>query len=229
MEMAETARKEYGHRDSYEEFLRLSAGEGPDELIGGYIYRGDKLLDLPKQGHYTMEEFEKIRAVGWEFIDGEIIKMDAPGLTHQEILMALSVQFYAYLRGKTCKVIPGPFDVILGLDDYGDPVRVEPDLSVICDPEKIKGRDCQGAPDLIVEIASPSTRRIDRVKKLNWYRRFGVAEYWLVDPEEQIVEVLVLKDGNYYTTPYERTEKIKVHVLEDCEIDLSQVFPPAES
>jgi len=216
-------------RHTYEEFLKVSAGECPDELFSGYIYRGDKLLDLPKQGHYTEEEYEEIRAVGWEFIDGEIIKMDAPGRVHQEILMELSTQFHAYLRGKKCRVIPAPFDVQLGIDDYGDPIRVQPDISVICDPDKLKGRDCQGAPDLIVEIASPTTRGRDRGKKLNWYRRSGVKEYWLVDPDVQDVEVLILGDEKYYVIGYYgKTDKIKVSVLDDCEIDLSLVFPERE-
>jgi len=213
------------HRHTYEEFLKLSAGEGPDELIGGYIYRGGKLLDLPKQGHYTADEFEKIRAVGWEFIDGEIIKMDAPGMAHQEILSELLIQFRIYLRGKKCRAIPAPFDVHLGFDDYGDPVTVQPDISVICDPEKLNGRNCQGAPDLIVEIASPTTRNKDRGKKLNWYRRCGVKEYWLVDPDAQGVEVLILEDEKYYIFGYyEKTDKIKVNVLDGCEIDLNLVF-----
>lgn len=223
------ARQEKPRRHTYEEFLKVSAGEGPEELIGGCIYRGGKLLDLPKQGHYTVEEFEKIRAVGWEFIDGEIIKMEAPGRVHQEILMELSAQFHACLRGKKCRVYPAPFDVHLGIDDHGDPITVQPDISVICDPDKLKGRDCQGAPDLVVEITSPTTRSKDRGKKLNWYRRCGVKEYWLVDPDVQDIQVLILGEKNYSLIGYYKSpEKIKVSVLDDCEIDLSLVFPETE-
>lgn len=164
-----------------------------------------------------------------EIIDGEAVMMSPPSRIHQEISVALTTQLYNYLEGKRCKVYPAPFGVRLFEQDGDHPedvdTMVEPDISVVCDPTKLDDHGCKGAPDLIIEILSPSTRRHDRMTKFNLYQRAGVKEYWVVDPDSKDVQTFVLDAGRYFVKGYGTAEdKLKVEVLEDCVIDLSAVF-----
>jgi Uma2 family endonuclease len=95
---------------------------------------------------------------------------------------------------------------------------------VICDSSKINDRGCNGAPDLIIEILSPSTVRQDRVLKFHKYLEAGVLEYWIVDPEGKTVQVHILDNGHYITNTYDDMGKVPVSVLQGCIIDLSTVF-----
>ncbi|MCI8807099.1 MAG: Uma2 family endonuclease [Oscillospiraceae bacterium] len=174
----------------------------------------------------TWREDERI-----EIIDGEPVMMaPPPSSEHQEISMELSAQLHAYLRGKRCKVYAAPFAVRLFEKDGDRPddvdTMVEPDISVVCDPNKIDRHGCKGAPDMVVEILSPSTQRHDRFTKFSLYQRAGVKEYWIVDPESKAAQSFVLEDGRYSVKEYGTTgDKMRVSVLEDCVIDLSEVFP----
>lgn len=166
-----------------------------------------------------------------EIIDGEPVMMaPPPSSEHQEISMELSAQLHAYLKGKRCKVYAAPFAVRLFEEDGDRPddvdTMVEPDISVVCDPNKIDRHGCKGAPDMVVEILSPSTQRHDRFTKFSLYQRAGVKEYWIVDPESKAVQSFVLEDGRYSVKEYGTAgDKMRVSVLEDCVIDLSEVFP----
>lgn len=174
--------------------------------------------------YLTWDEDERI-----ELIDGEAVMMAPPSTSHQLISMELSRQLANFLEGKKCLAIPAPFAVRL-FEREGDPpasVRtvVEPDISVICDRSKLDAHGCKGAPDMVIEILSPSNRRHDRLVKLDLYQRAGVREYWIVSPEAQTVEVFLLEDGRF--TPrgfYEKTDIAKVHVLEGCFLELCKVF-----
>ena len=166
-----------------------------------------------------------------ELINGEIFLMaPSPSRGHQGISVELTRQFANYLEGKKCKAYHAPFDVRL-FEKEGDAPEdvdtvVEPDLVVICDPSKLDDRGCKGAPDMVVEILSPSTQRHDRFTKFSLYQRAGVKEYWIVDPESKAVQSFVLEDGRYSVKEYGTAgDKMKVNVLEDCIIDLSEVFP----
>ena len=165
-----------------------------------------------------------------EIINGEAVMMAPPTRIHQEILMELSRQLANFLEGKKCKVYPAPFAVRLFEKDGDTPedvdTMVEPDISVVCDHDKLDKHGCKGAPDLVVEILSPSTQRHDRLVKLDLYQRAGVREYWIVDPDSSTVQVFMLKDG--YLHPHEvYSEKdiAKVNVLDGCFIELSKMFP----
>lgn len=168
-----------------------------------------------------------------EIIDGEVILMaPSPARVHQGISMELSSQLHAYLKGKKCKVYAAPFDVRLFEVDGDRPedvdTVVEPDITVVCDPAKLDERGCKGAPDMVVEILSPSTQRHDRFTKFSLYQRAGVREYWIVDPDIRIVQSFVLEDGRYSVKEFGAAgDKIKVNVLEDCVIDLSEIFSEA--
>ena len=165
-----------------------------------------------------------------ELIDGEIYLMTPPVRKHQKISVELLRQLANYLDGKSCEVYAAPFGVRLFEQAGDDPedvdTMVEPDLSVICDPDKLDDYGCKGAPDMVIEILSPTTRRHDRVLKMNLYQRAGVREYWLVDPDTETVLVFLLgEDGAYHPhEDYSRGDTAKVNVLEDCFVELSKVF-----
>lgn len=166
-----------------------------------------------------------------EIIDGDVIMMaPAPARVHQEISGELFAQIHAYLKGKKCKVYSAPFDVRLFEEDGDRPedvdTVVEPDIIVVCDPSKLDERGCKGAPDMVVEILSPATQRHDRFTKFSLYQRAGVREYWIVDPANKSVQSFILEDGHYAVKEFGTAgDKMNVNVLEDCVIDLSEVFP----
>ena len=139
-------------------------------------------MSLSSSDHYTLAD-----ALTWdeqdriELIDGAPVMMAPPSRAHQRISMELSRQLANYLEGKRCQVYPAPFAVRL-FEQAGDRPQdvdtlVEPDISVVCDRNKLDDMGCKGAPDLIVEILSPSTQRHDRLVKYNLYQRAGVREY----------------------------------------------------
>ena len=173
----------------------------------------------------TWEENDRI-----EIVNGKAVMMAPPSSIHQKISMAIAAQLYNFLEGKKCEIYPAPFAVRLFEKDGDSPkdvdTMVKPDISVICDKSKIDKRGCKGAPDLIVEILSPSTRRNDRLVKLGLYQRAGVREYWIVDPENKAVQVLTLADGLLLPhEDYGQENVAKVNVLDGCFIELSKVFP----
>ncbi|MDR1239257.1 MAG: Uma2 family endonuclease [Treponema sp.] len=183
-----------------------------------------------EQPHYTYADFlEWDEGERYEIIDGEACMMSSPARIHQEVCMALSAILYDYLKGKTCKVYAAPFAVrLFPVEDQSDHTVVEPDISVVCDPSKLDDRGCNGAPDFIVEILSPSTARYDRIVKFNKYREAGVREYWIVDPEEKAVFVHTLKDGQYTTSVYDDSAgTVPVQTLRGCKIDLKNIFGSA--
>lgn len=168
----------------------------------------------------------------WEIIDGVAYNMaPSPTITHQEMMLDIGSQLRVFLRGKTCRVIPD-CDVLLPRTAEADAeIRtvVRPDIAVVCSPEKIEGKRILGAPDLIIEIISPSSASYDHVKKKYMYERAGVKEYWLVDPESRVVIVYTIDpaSGRYAEgNLIEGEAKIPVTILPGLEIDFTTVFPP---
>lgn len=129
----------------------------------------------------------------WELIDGEARAMSpAPSRLHQQVLTRLAAQIVPALEDGPCEVYVAPFDVRLPRGDEPDDeieTVLQPDLSIICDPEKLDGAGCRGAPDWVIEVLSPATEARDRVHKRALYERHGVREVWLVDPEDRTVTV----------------------------------------
>lgn len=167
----------------------------------------------------------------WELIDGVSYSMSpAPGSRHQDVSRELLVIFAQYLKGKRCKVYDAPFDVRLPekentSDNYIETV-VQPDIVVVCDRSKIDDRGCKGAPDLVIEILSPSTSKIDMQVKFILYQRVGVKEYWLVHPSDKTVMVFRLNEQLEYgrADMYVADDKIAVPLLGDLVVDLNEVF-----
>ncbi|MHB8126288.1 MAG: Uma2 family endonuclease [Desulfitobacteriaceae bacterium] len=165
----------------------------------------------------------------WEIIDGIAYLQAAPSPIHQEILGSLLAQFHNYLSGKLCKVYPAPFCVKLMKDEKkNEDIKkvVEPDITIVCDKSKIDGTGCNGAPDMIVEIMSPSSIKMDRFIKFNRYEKAGVKEYWIVEPEGKLISVFVLQGDQRYGRPeiYTEDDKIKVSIFPDLIVDLKPVF-----
>ena len=163
---------------------------------------------------------EEIRC---ELIGGVVHMLAAPTWEHQRISMRLSRQLSNYLDGTPCEVFAAPFDVRLNALGRDDTV-LQPDLAVICDHSKLSGTGCVGAPDMIIEILSPSTAGKDCLIKLNWYLEAGVHECWLVDPDSKSLRIYIMKDTGCVTVAYAEKDTVPVYVLDGCEIDLSQVF-----
>lgn len=174
----------------------------------------------------TWDEKDRI-----EIINGEAIMMAPPSRVHQEISVAITAQLYNYLEGKRCRVYPAPFGVRLFEQDGDRPedvdTMVEPDISVVCDHSKLDDHGCKGAPDLVIEILSPSTQRHDRLVKLGLYQRAGVREYWTVNPEDKTVQVMLRDDNGVLQLHevYGRDGVAKVNVLNGCFIELVRIFP----
>ena len=123
-----------------------------------------------------------------ELINGQIYYMAPPNTRHQRMLNYINTEINMYIRKNNgeCEVFPAPFAVFLNDDDMN---YVEPDISVICDKNKISDKGCQGAPDWVIEIISPSSMAMDYFTKLFQYQKSGVREYWIVDPIKQRVTV----------------------------------------
>ncbi|WP_454961939.1 Uma2 family endonuclease [Capnocytophaga leadbetteri] len=135
-----------------------------------------------------------------ELFKGKLFKMSAPSAIHQEISMRLAGELYQFFKGKDCKVFHAPFDVRLLKESQEDKniyTVVQPDICVVCDPEKIDKRGCEGAPDLVIEILSPGNSKKEMKYKYNLYEEAKVPEYWIIDPDHQNVLVYVLEDGKY--------------------------------
>lgn len=165
----------------------------------------------------------------WELIDGKAYAMSSPSTAHQRVCIALATQFYNSLKDKKCEVFIAPFDVRLPeANEADDDVEtvVQPDITVICDPNKIDDKGCRGTPDLIVEIISPSTASMDYIKKFRLYEHHGVKEYWLVHPSYKVVNIHRLNDAGKYEVAenYSENDTVEIKILSGMTIDLKPVF-----
>lgn len=180
-------------------------------------------MPLPQKKTYTIEDIYVLpdgqRA---ELIDGKMYMMAPPNTIHQRILMNLSGEIREYIRKKqgSCEVFPAPFAVFLYADDKN---YVEPDISVICDKTKLDDRGCNGAPDWIIEITSPSNPHMDYDVKLFKYRTAGVREYWIVNPRKETVMVYDLENGEK-SDQYDFDDIIPVCIFEDLSLQLAKLL-----
>ena len=177
----------------------------------------------PRQGHYTLDDYYALpdeRRV--ELIDGVIYDMAAPTKTHQVILMELFLQLHACAENHPeCELFVAPFDVRLDNDNR---TMVQPDLLVICNDKDPDVRRINGAPDLIIEILSPSTRSKDMFLKLNKYRNAGVREYWIIDPDRQQILVYDLTLDSF-RDKYSFSDKVPVGISEGkCIVDFRKIY-----
>ena len=161
----------------------------------------------------------------YELIDGVIYLMSpGPSLAHQDTSGGLYVQLWTFLKDKPCKVYHAPCDVCLNAEGDNDTTVVQPDMFVVCDLTKLDGKRCNGAPDFVIEILSPSSANRDNLLKFNKYMQAGVREYWIVDLEDKVVRICLLKGGKYEITDFIDPTELSVNVLDDCKIDMTGVF-----
>jgi len=191
------------------------------------IVKDSKMSALPKEDQYftyaDYKEWKLAEGERYELILGEAYAMAAPSLRHQEILVTLSSQFFNYLRGKPCKVYPAPVDVRLFYEnDERDDTVVQPDIIVICDEKKRGTEGCRGAPELVIEILSPSNTAIEMERKLQLYLKAGVKEYWIVIPEDNRIVVYDFKNRGIFG--YGNDDTVHVITLPGLSISLKEIF-----
>lgn len=171
-----------------------------------------------------------------EVIAGRELMMSPPGIPHIRIQRNLGGIIWNFLRGKRCEIFA---EALLILDEANHFI---PDLMIVCDKQKIKLKHIDGAPDFVAEILSPATRQNDLGSKKDAYEKFGVKEYWVIDPISQTVDIYILRDGryvldasfqNYSSEDWENLsveEKksvkltLKLSLYDDLSIDIREIF-----
>lgn len=180
-------------------------------------------MALADTSHYTISDIyalpEGQRA---ELIDGRIYNMAPPGMTHQRIVTRISSAINTYIQQKhgSCEVFVAPFAVFLNDDDRN---YLEPDVSVICDDNKLDVRGCHGAPDWIIEVTSPSDPQRDYGLKLFKYRTAGVREYWIINPQKKTVTVYDF-EKEQYSNQYNFEDDISVCIFSDLIINMNRLI-----
>ncbi|WP_346687290.1 Uma2 family endonuclease [Megamonas hypermegale] len=160
-----------------------------------------------------------------ELIDGKIVMMSPrPRISHNRACTAISREFSSYLKGKPCEAFSDGVDIFL--DEKN---RFIPDVMIVCNRDIIHDDGIYGAPDLVVEVLSPTTARFDRGKKKDAYEKAGVKEYWIVDIFSRFVEVYLLSengrfelDNIYYY--YDNEEKAKINALPENSKDKVEIY-----
>lgn len=179
-------------------------------------------MPVPQQRLTTLEEYEALpQDTRAEVFEGQIQYMANPSQIHQTILLDLSSALNSYVKERKgpCKVLPAPFDVKLNDKPL---LIVQPDIIIVCDKDKLDGKRCNGAPDFIIEIVSPSNSSDDYIKKLYYYKNYGVREYWIVDPNRRTVSVNYF-EGDMVSIPYTFHSVIKVNIFNDLFIDFNKM------
>ena len=195
---------------------------GPPIMIK-FVLAGLEELGFSREQVYTTDDIYALpdgeRA---ELIDGQIYMMGTPSRIHQKLVGQLSRIIGNYIESNhgSCEIYPAPFAVFIKKDDKN---YVEPDISVICDKNKLSDRGCEGAPDFIIEIVSPSSRRMDYYKKCTLYAESGVREYWIVDPEKQRTMIYRYEDDAApMIVPFE--QDLAVGIYNDFMINVSKLL-----
>ena len=180
-------------------------------------------MALLQEKIYTIEDIYSLpEGQRAELIDGQIYMMAPPNARHQDIIFSLSRKIADYIDENkgTCKIYLAPYAVFLNADDKN---YVEPDISVICDKNKLDDKGCHGAPDWIVEVVSPSTQRMDYSVKLFKYRTAGVREYWIVNPLKKVVQTYSF-EGEEDSNAFLFDEEIPVHIFDGLTIKVSELL-----
>ena len=168
----------------------------------------------------ALPEGKYVELIDGVFYDKEY-DMAPPSMHHQELVGELYFDIRSHIRekGGDCKVFPAPFGVRLHAEDSN---IVEPDITVVCDRDKLSEQGCTGAPDWVIEIISPSTASMDYVKKRELYMNAGVREYWIVDPNNRIV-MIYKSDAPMKNESFTFEDTVKVGIYDDFAIDFKAI------
>ncbi|MGN0204046.1 MAG: Uma2 family endonuclease [Coprococcus sp.] len=187
-----------------------------------YSYGGNLAMSLPGDYIYTAEDYwnlpEGKRA---ELIDGQLYDLASPSRIHQRLISELLYIFQQHIKSNkgNCEVYTAPFAVNLNANDK---IFVEPDISIICDPDKLSDRGCEGAPDLVIEVVSPGSRRMDYIRKNALYADAGVREYWIVDPASEQTTIYRYEDNDApVIIPFDQI--IQVGIYENLQINIAEL------
>lgn len=160
-----------------------------------------------------------------ELLKGKILEMSAPSPIHQEISGNLQGALFVFLKNSKCKLYTAPFDVRFPQKGESQVYTVvQPDLCVVCDFEKIDSKGCVGAPDLVVEILSPGNSKKEMKSKFALYQEEGVREYWIVDPERELVFVYVADNKKFKPTIPIADDYVYSTIFPDFKIHTSDLF-----
>lgn len=190
------------------------------------IYQEEMII--PVKNSYTYEDYARLpEGTPFQLIGGKLIMTPAPGTYHQIILMRLIEKLLFFLAGKDLGILfTAPVDVFLEEKETYQPdiIFIAKDRLHIIETTKIKG-----APDLVIEILSPSTGYYDLKKKARVYARCGVKEYWIVDPEDKSIEVFQQKEGNFVLVHHvEETGQAKSILLKGFAVEVKEIFAPLQ-
>jgi len=204
----------------YETILALDVALSPS-----YTLNETALAYMTKaQGQYTIDDYNALpEEARVELIDGVLYDMSSPAIDHQTIASSIFLQLKLHTRKNKgpCIVIIAPCDVHLSKED--NKTIVQPDLFILCDKNKIVNGRIEGAPDFVLEVLSPSTRRKDMAIKFNKYIESGVREYWIIDQENKKVIVYLFED-DINTFMYTFNDKIPVAVWNnEYHVDMREV------
>ena len=190
------------------------------------------LTDPEKKDRYTYADYKTwADNERWELINGVAYNMSpAPKREHQKVSFEISRQIGNSLADKSCEAYSAPFDVKLsvlpGAEENDIDIVVQPDILVVCDPDKFDENGCNGAPDWIIEILSPSTSYKDENEKLILYEKYGVKEYWIIQPGAKMVFIYILDEKGNYKKPEvaKKDEVVSSYAVPGGEVDLNKVF-----
>ena len=183
----------------------------------GTFYQADRNGSYTLDDYYALPEDQRV-----ELIDGYFYEMLAPTFGHQTIGGEIYRQVANYImdKGGSCRPFIAPVDVQLDCDER---TMVQPDVGIVCDPSKIKRFGIYGAPDFLVEVISPSTKKKDYTKKLAKYMEAGVREYWILDPYQKRLLVYFF-EGDVFPVIYEFDQPVPVGIYNgDLVIDFSNI------
>ncbi|WP_170006057.1 Uma2 family endonuclease [Bacillus fonticola] len=186
-------------------------------------------MGLYRTGFVSLDEYFQIRENSeelLEYIDGFVYMSPSLSTKHQRISRKLLIQFDTFLNQKPCEVFHAPFDIELKNENMEGTKIVIPDISVICDKSGFTDTKYVGVPDLVVEILSPSNQSHDLITKLNLYMKYGVKEYWIINPMLHTVTVYSLNDDDMYEQHDIKTEigKVTSKFLNGFGVDVEFIF-----
>ncbi|WP_316815582.1 Uma2 family endonuclease [Pedobacter nyackensis] len=164
-----------------------------------------------------------------ELIKGKVFQMSAPSVNHQRLLGFLYTEIYVYLKNHRCEAFAAPFDVRFPDKSKADNkvyTVLQPDICVICDETKLDRRGCIGAPDIVVEVLSPSNNRKELKNKFDIYEEYGVREYWIVHPQERtLLKYMLSHDGVFVSgAPYEGRSEFTSDILPGFRLNVEELF-----